>query len=81
MFTINAMSRNKELACHWKRKRTKLLSYNESDDNGGFRKLQNSMKNNPKSLRDLLKKYKSVHFSIEKKAGLNSGIILQRKWR
>ena len=26
MFTINAMSRNKELACHWERKRTRLLS-------------------------------------------------------
>ena len=37
---------------------------NESDDNGGFRKLQNSLKNNPKCLRDLLKKYESVHFSI-----------------
>ena len=59
MFTINVMSRNKELSCHWKRKRMSLMS-SPSMSLMIMVNFKNSVLNSfisTKILRDLLKKY------------------------
>ena len=67
MFTLNAMSRNTELACHWKRKLSRLFS-SSTINLMIMVNLKSSVSNSLNShnnLRYLMKKYESVHFSFE----------------